>query len=81
VHQSTHSDVFYLIDTFQDYYDTKTVSRNSDNPIDVGEVIIRVIRPVRLTMYDGWGGNGGPGNGGHDMGGGPGDYGGGSGSN
>ncbi|MFP3834878.1 hypothetical protein [Chryseobacterium sp. SIMBA_028] len=82
VHQSTHSDVIYLINTFQDYYETKIVSRNSNNPIDVGEVIIRVTRPVRLTMYDGWGGNGGPGNGGHDMGGGPGDYGGGgSGSN
>ncbi|MFP3834219.1 hypothetical protein [Chryseobacterium sp. SIMBA_028] len=40
-------------------------------------MIIRVTRPVRLTMYDGWAGNGGPGNGGHDMGGGPGDYGGG----
>ncbi|MFP3834881.1 hypothetical protein SCA31_18465, partial [Chryseobacterium sp. SIMBA_028] len=72
----------YLINTFQDYYETKIVSRNSNNPIDVGEVIIRVTRPVRLTMYDGWAGNGGPGNGGHDMGGGPGDYGGGgSGSN
>ncbi|MFP3833027.1 hypothetical protein [Chryseobacterium sp. SIMBA_028] len=75
VHQNTHPDVFYLINTFQDYYDSKTVSRNSNNPIDVGEVIIRVTRPVRLTMYDGWAGNGGPGNGGHDMGGGPGDYG------
>ncbi|MFP3831689.1 hypothetical protein [Chryseobacterium sp. SIMBA_028] len=79
VHQNTHPDVIYLINTFQDYYETKIVSRNSNNPIDVGEVIIRVTRPVRLTMYDGWGGNGGPGNGGHDMGGGPGDYGGGGG--
>ncbi|MFP3831478.1 hypothetical protein [Chryseobacterium sp. SIMBA_028] len=76
VHQSTHSDVIYLINTFQDYYETKTVSRNSNNPIDVGEVIIRVTRPVKLTMYDGWAGNGGPGNGGHDMGGGNGDFGG-----
>ncbi|WP_284462046.1 hypothetical protein [Chryseobacterium sp.] len=81
VHQNTNSDVYYLINKFQDYYNTKTVSRNSNNPIDVGEVIIIVTRPVKLTMYDGWGGNGGPGNGGHDMGGGPGDYGGGSGSN
>ncbi|MGU3376184.1 hypothetical protein [Chryseobacterium sp. M5A1_1a] len=80
VHQNTHSDVYYLINKFQDYYDTKAVSRNSNNPIDVGEVIIRVTRPVRLTMYDGWAGNGGPGNGGHDMGGGPGDYGGGGGT-
>ncbi|MFP3835646.1 hypothetical protein, partial [Chryseobacterium sp. SIMBA_028] len=31
------------------------------------------------TMYDGWAGNGGPGNGGHDMGGGNGDYGSGNG--
>ncbi|AZA77814.1 hypothetical protein EG347_09935 [Chryseobacterium sp. G0186] len=77
VHQNTHSDVFYLINKFQEYYDTKAVSRNSNNPIDVGEVIIRVIKPVKLTMYDGWAGNGGPGNGGHDMDGGPGDYGGG----
>ncbi|SHG13845.1 hypothetical protein SAMN02787073_3664 [Chryseobacterium vrystaatense] len=76
VHQNMHSDVFYIIHTFQDYYDTKTVSRNSNNPIDVGEVIITITRPVRLTAYDGWGGNGGPGNGGHAMGGGPGDYGG-----
>ncbi|MGU3375076.1 hypothetical protein [Chryseobacterium sp. M5A1_1a] len=72
VHQNTHSDVFYLINKFQEHYDTKTVSRNSNNPIDVGEVIIIVTRPVKLTMYDGWSGNGG-----HDMGGGPGDYGGG----
>ncbi|MGU3375522.1 hypothetical protein [Chryseobacterium sp. M5A1_1a] len=80
VHQNTHSDVYYLINKFQEYYDTKIVSRNSNNPIDVGEVIIRVIKPVKLTMYDGWGGNGGLGNGGHDMGGGPGDYGGGGGT-
>ncbi|MGU3374991.1 hypothetical protein [Chryseobacterium sp. M5A1_1a] len=80
VYQNTHSDVFYLINKFQDYYDTKTVSRNSNNPIDVGEVIIIVTRPIKLTIYDGWGGNGGLGNGGHDMGGGPGDYGGGGGT-
>ncbi|PWN67678.1 hypothetical protein [Chryseobacterium oncorhynchi] len=77
VHQNTNSDVIYLINKFQHYYDTKTVSRNSNNPIDVGEVIIRVTRPVKLTMYDVWSGGGGIGSGGHDMGGGPGDYGGG----
>ncbi|MEG0927272.1 hypothetical protein [Chryseobacterium sp.] len=76
VHQNTNSDVIYLINKFQDYYDSKTISRNSNNPIDVGEVIIIVTRPVKLTMYDGWGGNGGLGNPGHDMGGGNGDFGG-----
>ncbi|WP_076351435.1 hypothetical protein [Chryseobacterium joostei] len=76
VHQNTNSDVLYLINKFQDYYDSKTISRNSNNPIDVGEVIIIVTRPVKLNMYDGWGGNGGLGNPGHDMGGGNGDFGG-----
>lgn len=82
VHQNTHADVFYLINTFQEHYETKTVSKNSNNPIDVGEVIINVTRPVKLTIYDGWSGNGGLGNGGHDMSGGNGDFndGGGSGS-
>ncbi|MFP3834761.1 hypothetical protein [Chryseobacterium sp. SIMBA_028] len=85
VHQNTHSDVVYLINKFQNYYDTKTVSRNSNDPIDVGEVIIIVTRPIKLTMYDVWSGGGGIGSGGHDMGGGNGDFsdggGGGSGNN
>ncbi|WP_273006148.1 hypothetical protein [Chryseobacterium sp.] len=80
VHQNTNSDVIYLINKFQHYYDTKTVSRNSNNPIDVGEVIIIVTRPVKLTMSDVWSGTGGFGNPGHDMGGGNGDFGGNGGS-
>ena len=80
VHQNTNSDVIYLINKFQHYYDTKTVSRNSNDPIDVGEVIIIVTRPVKLTMYDVWSGTGGFGNPGHDMGGGNGDFGGNGGS-
>ncbi|WP_123867294.1 hypothetical protein [Chryseobacterium joostei] len=80
VHQNTNSDVIYLINKFQHYYDTKTVSRNSNDPIDVGEVIIIVTRPVKLTMSDVWSGTGGFGNPGHDMGGGNGDFGGNGGS-
>ncbi|WP_123838308.1 hypothetical protein [Chryseobacterium oncorhynchi] len=80
VHQNTHSDAVYLINKFQNYYDTKTVSQNSNDPIDVGEVIIIVTRPIKLTMYDVWSGGGGIGSGGHDMGGGNGDFGGNGGS-
>ena len=77
VHQNTHSDVFYLINKFQQYYNSRSLNKSDTTEID--EIIITVTRPIKLTMYDVWSGGGGIGSGGHDMGGGPGDYGGGGG--
>ncbi|SHG74681.1 hypothetical protein [Chryseobacterium vrystaatense] len=70
VYKEGHPDRSYLIKTFQEYYDTKTVSKNdSNNPTNVGEVIIIVKKP-QLTQPDPWDPTGG----GHDMGGGSDDY-------
>ncbi|MEG1320232.1 hypothetical protein [Chryseobacterium sp.] len=78
VYKDNHPDRSFLIKTFQNHYNTKTVSRNdSNNPINVGDVIIIVKKP-QLTKPDPFDDPGG--NGGHDMGGGNGDFGNGGGS-
>ncbi|MGE8433874.1 hypothetical protein [Chryseobacterium joostei] len=78
VYKKNHPDHSFLMMTFQNHYDTKTASRNdSNNPINVGDVIIIVKKP-QLTKPDPWDDLGG--DGGHDMNGGNGDYGDGSGS-
>lgn len=77
VYKKGHPDHDYLINTFQIYYNIKTISRNgSNNPINVGDVIIVVKKPqlTKLDPFDNEGGDG------HDMEGGNGDYGDGSGS-
>ncbi|MEG1320219.1 hypothetical protein [Chryseobacterium sp.] len=72
VYKDNHPDRSFLIKTFQNHYNTKTVSRNdSNNPINVGDVIIIVKKP-QLTKPDPFDDPGG--NGGHDMGGGNGDF-------
>ncbi|WP_162926091.1 hypothetical protein [Chryseobacterium aurantiacum] len=72
VYKDNHPDRSFLIKTFQNHYSAKTVSRNdSNNPINVGDVIIIVKKP-QLTKPDPFDDPGG--NGGHDMGGGNGDF-------
>ncbi len=72
VYKDNHPDRSFLIKTFQNHYSAKTVSRNdSNNPINVGYVIIIVKKP-QLTKPDPFDDPGG--NGGHDMGGGNGDF-------
>ncbi|WP_276877942.1 hypothetical protein [Chryseobacterium joostei] len=72
VYKEGHPDRDYLIQTFQQHYNSLSLGRT----IDVGEVVIIVKKPA-LTKPDPWDED--PGDGGHDMGGGPGDYGGGGG--
>lgn len=79
VYNSGHADVFYLLNKFQQYYNAKTLQKGGNDPHEIEGIIITVIRPVKLTQYDGWSGNGGLGSGGHDMGGGNEDFGGGNG--
>ncbi|MEG0927512.1 hypothetical protein [Chryseobacterium sp.] len=72
VYKENHPDRSFLIKTFQNHYSAKAVSRNdSNNPINVGDVIIIVKKP-QLTKPDPFDDPGG--NGGHDMGGGNGDF-------
>lgn len=78
VYKEGHPDRSFLMKIFQNHYENKTISRNdSNNPINVGDVIIIVKKP-QLTKPDPWDDLGG--DGGHDMNGGSGDYGDGSGS-
>ncbi|MGU3375775.1 hypothetical protein [Chryseobacterium sp. M5A1_1a] len=72
VYKEGHPDRDYLIQTFQQYYNSLSLGRT----IDVGEVVIIVKKP-QLTKPDPWDDLGG--DGGHDMGGGNGDYGSGNG--
>lgn len=70
-YQEGHPDRSYLIKTFQEYYDSEAVSKNdSNNPTDVGDVIIIVKKP-QLIQPDPWDNGGGIG---HDMDGGPSEY-------
>ncbi|MFP3733056.1 hypothetical protein SB690_20060, partial [Bacillus sp. SIMBA_006] len=73
VYKDGHPDRDYLIQTFQEHYNSLSLGRT----IDVGEVVIIVKKP-ELTKPDPWDDLGG--DGGHDMDGGNGDYGDGSGS-
>ncbi|AZA77837.1 hypothetical protein EG347_10055 [Chryseobacterium sp. G0186] len=73
VYKDGHPDRDYLIQTFQQYYNSLSMGRT----IDVGEVIIIVKKP-QLSKPDPWDED--PGGDGHDMNGGSGDYGDGSGS-
>ncbi|MFP3833145.1 hypothetical protein [Chryseobacterium sp. SIMBA_028] len=72
VYKEGHPDRNYLIQTFQQHYNSLSMGRT----IDVGEVVIIVKKP-QLSKPDPWDDMGG--DGGHDMNGGPGDYGGGGG--
>ncbi|PWN67098.1 hypothetical protein [Chryseobacterium oncorhynchi] len=68
-YKESHPDHDYLIKTFQEHYTSLSISKVTD----VGEVVIIVKKP-QLAKPDPWDDLGG--NGGHDMGGGNGDYGG-----
>ena len=69
VYKVGHPDRNYLIQTFQQHYSSLSMGRT----IDVGEVVIIVKKP-ELKKPDPWDED--PGDGGHDMGGGNGDFGG-----
>lgn len=72
VYKESHPDRNYLIQTFQQHYNSLSLGRTTD----VGEVVIIVKKP-ELKKPDPWDDLGG--DGGHDMNGGNGDYGDGSG--
>lgn len=72
VYKERHPDCEYLIKKFQNYYNTRSVSKgSSNNPTNVGEVIITIKKP-ELTYPDPTFDPGG--SGGHDMDGGNGEY-------
>ena len=57
IYQNEHPDVLYLLNKFQQHYNTSTNAKGDTT--ELNEIVITVRRPVQLSQFEGWSGNGG----------------------